>query len=164
MWRDVAQRAAAALSMPNNLHGPPLLAPVPQISMTADELPSIVRSLAAHPEVEVAGLGARDSLRLESGLCLYGSDIDETTTPVEAGLNFALSMWNHRVDTAPSANQIRSYMRAHCWSSSSLSAGPRRRETGGFPGADKILGQLKNKDWQRKRVGFTIKGAPARGT
>lgn len=62
--------------------------------MTADELPSIVRSLAAHPEVEVAGLGARDSLRLESGLCLYGSDIDETTTPVEAGLNFALSMWS----------------------------------------------------------------------
>lgn len=129
--------------------------------MTADELPSIVRSLAAHPEVEVAGLGARDSLRLESGLCLYGSDIDETTTPVEAGLNFALSMWSHCVGMAKSQPDSLAHAQD---AGPPPPAGPRRRETGGFPGADKILGQLKNKDWQRKRVGFTIKGAPARGT
>lgn len=44
----------------------------------------------ANPAVEMAGLGARDSLRLEAGLCLYGNDIDETTTPVEAGLTWTI--------------------------------------------------------------------------
>ena len=44
----------------------------------------------AHPDVEMAGLGARDSLRLEAGLCLYGNDLDETTTPVEAGLTWTI--------------------------------------------------------------------------
>lgn len=44
----------------------------------------------AHPDVEMAGLGARDSLRLEAGLCLYGSDLDDTTTPVEAGLTWTI--------------------------------------------------------------------------
>lgn len=40
--------------------------------------------------MELAGLGARDSLRLEAGLCLYGHDLDETTTPVEAGLTWTI--------------------------------------------------------------------------
>lgn len=44
----------------------------------------------AHPDIEMAGLGARDSLRLEAGLCLYGNDLDETTTPVEAGLTWTI--------------------------------------------------------------------------
>lgn len=44
------------------------------------------RALLKQPEVKPAGLGARDSLRLEAGLCLYGNDIDENTNPVEAGL------------------------------------------------------------------------------
>ena len=50
----------------------------------------ITEKLLAHPDVELAGLGARDSLRLEAGLCLYGNDIDETTTPVEAGLTWTI--------------------------------------------------------------------------
>jgi aminomethyltransferase len=47
-------------------------------------------SLLAHPEVKPAGLGARDTLRLEAGMCLYGHDIDDTTSPVEAGLTWAI--------------------------------------------------------------------------
>jgi len=53
----------------------------------ADEL---VEQLLAHPDVELAGLAARDSLRLEAGLCLYGHDLDPGTTPVEAGLQWAV--------------------------------------------------------------------------
>jgi len=78
----------------------------------------------------LAGLGARDSLRLEAGLCLYGNDIDATTTPVEATL-----AW-----TIPKT----------------------RRASGGFPGAEMILKQLKE-GAKKKRVGFLSKGPPARG-
>lgn len=48
-------------------------------------------ALASHPEVKPAGLGVRDSLRLEAGLCLYGHELDETTSPVEAGLSWTIS-------------------------------------------------------------------------
>jgi aminomethyltransferase len=51
---------------------------------------AIARLLLAQPEVKPIGLGARDSLRLEAGLCLYGHDIDESTTPVEAGLTWSI--------------------------------------------------------------------------
>lgn len=62
-----------------------------EISCASVDAETIARALLAEEEVEPIGLGARDSLRLEAGLCLYGHDIDETTTPVEAGLGFALS-------------------------------------------------------------------------
>jgi aminomethyltransferase len=51
---------------------------------------ALAEALLAQPEVAPAGLGARDTLRLEAGLCLYGHDIDETTSPVEAGLSWAI--------------------------------------------------------------------------
>jgi len=51
-----------------------------------DDAAVLARALLAQPEVRPTGLGARNSLRLEAGLCLYGNDIDSTTTPVEAGL------------------------------------------------------------------------------
>ena len=61
-----------------------------EISVPADAAVALARALLAEPEVEAAGLGARDTLRLEAGLCLYGHDINETTSPVEAGLTWAM--------------------------------------------------------------------------
>jgi aminomethyltransferase len=61
-----------------------------EISTPNDATEAIARKLLAEPEVKPIGLGARDSLRLEAGLCLYGHDIDATTTPVEAGLLWSI--------------------------------------------------------------------------
>ncbi|MEO5696611.1 MAG: glycine cleavage T C-terminal barrel domain-containing protein, partial [Burkholderiaceae bacterium] len=61
-----------------------------EISVPAERAEALARELLAQPEVRPAGLGARDTLRLEAGLCLYGHDIDATTTPVEAGLSWAI--------------------------------------------------------------------------
>jgi aminomethyltransferase len=106
-----------------------------EISIPAAEAERLSRLMLAQPEVEFIGLGARDSLRLESGLCLYGHDIDSTTTPVEASLIWAISRCRR-------------------------SDGER---AGGFPGADIILGQISNKDNRRKRVGLIGEGrAPVR--
>ncbi|MGD8325560.1 MAG: glycine cleavage system aminomethyltransferase GcvT [Sphingomonadales bacterium] len=101
-----------------------------EISLPASHAETVARALLDFDGVAPIGLGARDSLRLEAGLCLYGHDIDESTTPVEAALNFALSK--------------------------------RRREEGGFPGADIILSQLMD-GTTRKRVGLKLLGRqPAR--
>ena len=98
-----------------------------EISLPASAAEAFARALLAQPEVRPIGLGARNSLRLEAGLCLYGQDIDATTTPVEAGLNWAMQ-------------KVR------------RSGGAR---AGGFPGADTVLGQLDGtKALQRKRVGL----------
>lgn len=61
-----------------------------EISVPADQAVDLAEMLLAEPEVKPAGLGARDTLRLEAGLCLYGNDIDETTTPIEAGLAWTI--------------------------------------------------------------------------
>ena len=58
--------------------------------MHESQAEALARALLAQPEVKPIGLGARNSLRLEAGLCLYGNDIDTTTTPVEAGLTWAI--------------------------------------------------------------------------
>ncbi|MCR9175113.1 MAG: glycine cleavage system aminomethyltransferase GcvT [Alphaproteobacteria bacterium] len=62
-----------------------------EISVPAEAAEAFARKLVSHPDVEVIGLGARDSLRLEAGLCLYGHDIDTGTTPVEGALEWAIS-------------------------------------------------------------------------
>jgi aminomethyltransferase len=101
-----------------------------EISCPADEAEKLARLLLAEPEVKPVGLGARDSLRLEAGLCLYGHDIDRTTTPIEADLAWAI--------------------------------GKRRREQGGYPGADIVKRELASGP-KRKRVGIQPEGrAPAR--
>ena len=61
-----------------------------EISVAASDAEALARALLAEPEVAPAGLGARDTLRLEAGLCLYGHDIDTTTTPVQAALTWAI--------------------------------------------------------------------------
>ena len=61
-----------------------------EISVLAEHAVALAQALLAQPEVQPAGLGARDTLRLEAGLCLYGHDINETTSPVEAGLTWAI--------------------------------------------------------------------------
>lgn len=96
-----------------------------EISVPAAQADTLARALLAQPEVKPVGLGARNSLRLEAGLCLYGQDIDTTTTPVEASLNWAMQ-------------KVR------------RTGGAR---AGGFPGADKILAQLADPaSLSRKRV------------
>jgi aminomethyltransferase len=61
-----------------------------EISVPADRAVQLARALLAQPEVKPIGLGARDTLRLEAGLCLYGHDIDTTTTPVEGSITWAI--------------------------------------------------------------------------
>jgi aminomethyltransferase len=77
-----------------------------EISLTADAASAFAEKLLSHEAVAPIGLGARDSLRLEAGLCLYGHDIDEATTPVEAGLTWVVG--NRRRESAdfPGADTI----------------------------------------------------------
>jgi aminomethyltransferase len=85
-----------------------------EISVPADKAVALARALLALPEVKPAGLGARDTLRLEAGLCLYGHDINETTTPVEAGLTWAIQKVRRpggaRVGGYPGASAIESQL------------------------------------------------------
>jgi aminomethyltransferase len=61
-----------------------------EISVASEKVTAFADRLLTHPEVVPTGLGARDSLRLEAGLCLYGNDLDELTTPIEAGLTWVI--------------------------------------------------------------------------
>jgi aminomethyltransferase len=79
-----------------------------EISTPADATDAIARLLLAEPEVLPIGLGARDSLRLEAGLCLYGHDIDETTTPIEADLLWTISKRRRAEGGFPGAPSSRS--------------------------------------------------------
>jgi len=78
-----------------------------EISVPADRAEELAKKLLAEPEVAPAGLGARDSLRLEAGLCLYGSDIDTTTTPVEAGLVWTIGKRRRTEWNFPGADVVR---------------------------------------------------------
>jgi aminomethyltransferase len=79
-----------------------------EISIPADHVAALWDHLAAEPEVKPIGLGARDSLRLEAGLCLYGHDIDETTSPVEAGLLWSIQRRRREDGGFPGAARIQS--------------------------------------------------------
>jgi len=105
-----------------------------EISVPAEHAERLAGTLLATSDVLPIGLGARDSLRLEAGLCLYGHDIDTSTTPVEGALEWSIQKSRRK-------------------------GGAR---AGGFPGADKILGQFE-KGAPRRRVGLRPEGrAPVR--
>jgi aminomethyltransferase len=105
-----------------------------EISVPAAAAEPFCEALLRNPAVAPAGLGARDSLRLEAGLCLYGADLDETTTPVEAALEWSI----------PKVRRT---------------GGAR---AGGFPGAETILEQIAG-GGSRRRVGLRPEGrAPVR--
>jgi aminomethyltransferase len=74
--------------------------------MAAEDAEAVARALLAEPEVGPIGLGARDSLRLEAGLCLYGHDIDTTTTPAEADLGFAIPRRRREEGGFPGSRRI----------------------------------------------------------
>ena len=103
---------------------------VPKGSSATHGVVKLWETFMADKAVLPIGLGARDSLRLEAGLCLYGNDLDPTTSPGEGSLVWVVSK--------------------------------ARRTPGSFVGSERILDEINNKTWTRKRVGFTIKGAPAR--
>ena len=105
-----------------------------EISVAGSDAEALARALLAAPEVAPAGLGARDTLRLEAGLCLYGHDIDTTTTPIEAGLTWAIQ-------------KVRR---------------PGGDRAGGYPGASVIARQMAE-GIARKRVGLVgLDRAPVR--
>lgn len=82
-----------------------------EISIPAERAEDFARRLLASEEVRPAGLGARDSLRLEAGLCLYGHDLDETTTPVEAGLAWTIGRRRREAGDFPGASVILAQLR-----------------------------------------------------
>uniref|UniRef100_W5UK06 Aminomethyltransferase n=1 Tax=Ictalurus punctatus TaxID=7998 RepID=W5UK06_ICTPU len=77
-----------------------------EISVPCGSVVELTEKLLVNSEVKLAGLGARDSLRLEAGLCLYGNDIDETTTPVEASLVWTIGKRRRQVRDFPGADVI----------------------------------------------------------
>ncbi len=99
-----------------------------EISVEANDAEVLAREILAEPEVQPIGLGARDTLRLEAGLPLYGQDMDETVSPVEAALTFSI--------------------------------GKRRRSEGGFPGAERIMRELREGP-SRLRAGLKLEGRSA---
>lgn len=84
-----------------------------EISLPANRAEAFADALLAEPEVAPAGLGARDSLRLEAGLCLYGNDIDELTSPVEAGLTWVIGKRRREAWDFPGAAVIRDQLEAN---------------------------------------------------
>jgi len=82
-----------------------------EISVAAGEADALARTLLAEPEVAPIGLGARDSLRLEAGLCLYGHDIDETTSPVEAALTWSIAKRRREEGGFPGAAVVQQQLR-----------------------------------------------------
>ncbi len=105
-----------------------------EISLPASHAEAFARQLLDHPDVKPVGLGARDTLRLEAGLCLYGHELSDTTTPVSAALAWSISKARRAGGSRP----------------------------GGFPGADIVLHELAQ-GAAEKRVGLSIDGkAPVR--
>ena len=77
-----------------------------EISVRTEQARELAETLLDEEEVKPAGLGASDSFRLEAGLCLYGNDLDEMTTPIEAGLNWTIRKWRRELESFPGSDKI----------------------------------------------------------
>ncbi|MBL8675764.1 MAG: glycine cleavage system aminomethyltransferase GcvT, partial [Rhodospirillales bacterium] len=137
-----------------------------EISTPRDACAAIARRLLEQPEVKPIGLGARDSLRLEAGLCLYGLDIDTTTTPVEAGLVWSIRKDRRAEGGWPGATTILQQ----------IADGPARRRVGLVPegrtiaregaeivdGAGAVVGKVTSGGFSPTREGPVAMGYVAR--
>jgi hypothetical protein len=83
-----------------------------QLAVPVANAPEVFKRLMDHPDVAPAGLGARDSLRLEAGLCLHGNDIDQNTTVVEAGLLWTVSQRRREQGGFPGFDVLKAQVRA----------------------------------------------------
>ena len=108
-----------------------------ELSLPAEHTARVTKLLldtAGPDKLRLAGLGARDSLRLEAGMCLYGHDLDEKTTPIEAGLSWIVSQQRRKMANFPGADPILNQLK-----------------------------KLKDKSpLEKRRVGLVVQGAPAR--
>jgi glycine cleavage system T protein (aminomethyltransferase) len=152
----VARHDPAAAELVFMQTGPAIVAGVPvgisrsgytgedgfEITVPVERAPEVARALLAEPEVAFAGLAARDSLRLEAGLCLYGHDLDLTTTPIEAGLAWVIQARRREEGGFPGASSILGQLRD----------GPERRRVGLRPEGRKPV-----------RDGATLRTAPDDG-
>jgi aminomethyltransferase len=120
-----------------------------EISIRADRVERLARALLAEPEVWPIGLGARDSLRLEAGLCLYGHDIDETTSPVEAGLVWSIGKRRRAEGGFPGDARIQR----------ELAEGPSRKRVGLLPeGRAPAREGTEITDIEGRRIGVVTSG------
>ncbi|KAL0252727.1 glycine cleavage system T protein [Cryptococcus tetragattii IND107] len=103
-----------------------------EVSVPPQQTVAVSNTMTSNPDVMLIGLGARDSLRLEAGMCLYGHDLDESVSPVEGGLAWVIGKDRRAPDAQPA-----------------------------FPGKSRILEELANGP-SRRRVGFEVVGSPAR--
>ena len=109
-----------------------------EISVPDHLAQSFAEALLEHPDVAPAGLGARDSLRLEAGLCLYGHDLDATTDPVEAGLAWSIGRRRREQGGFPGYQRIRA----------ALTDGPARKRVGLLPEGRRLCAKARR--WRRR--------------
>ena len=137
-----------------------------EVSISAKDTVAVTDAIVRTPlegadgaAVELIGLGARDSLRLEAGMCLYGHDLNEGINPVEAGLAWVISQSRRPAPVLlwlPCADPDLS-------STGNIGKSRRAADAPPFPGKSSILAQLSPKTPpSRRRVGLVVKGAPAR--
>jgi len=120
-----------------------------ELTIASEAVESVARALLCHDVVEPAGLGARDTLRLEAGLCLYGNDLDEDTTPVEAGLVWAMQKRRRAEGGFPGAEVIQAQ----------LEKGPERVRVGiSASGRRPVREQCELRDIGARSVGMVSSG------
>jgi len=122
-----------------------------EISVDDQHCQKVTEALLETGEVALAGLGARDSLRLEAGLCLYGNDIDESTSPVEAGLAWTIPKARRTIGGYPGADIILKH----------LSEGVKRKRVGFISGGPPARGHADIENTDGVKIGEITSGCPS---